>query len=55
MAPFVIGRKITLTSAVCPGLRTIGRTIGDSENPVPVTETELTVTAAVPLEVNVKV
>lgn len=53
--PAVVGSNKTAAVAVWPGLRVKGTMMGESEKPVPVTLMELTVTAAVPLEVNVRI
>jgi hypothetical protein len=53
--PTAVGSKVSVTVTVCPGLSLAGRLTGEAEKPVPVTARELTVTAAVPLEVRVTV
>lgn len=53
--PVVVGLNDTLAVAVCPGFRVSGKPIGDSEKPLPVTVMEFTVTAEVPLDVNVRI
>jgi len=50
-----VGLNVNVRLSVCPGLSFAGRLTDDVENPVPVTEIELTVTAAVPLDVRVTV
>jgi hypothetical protein len=52
-APATVGSKPTVKVAVCPGFSVKGVLIPDSENPAPVTETPLMVSAAVPDEVTV--
>ncbi len=53
--PTADGSKVSVTVSVCPGLSVAGRLAAEAEKPVPVTAMELTVTAAVPLEVKVTV
>jgi len=53
--PTVVGLNVRVTLKLWPGLSFAGRLTEDAENPLPETETELTVTAAVPLEVSVTV
>jgi hypothetical protein len=53
--PDVVGSNVSVTETACPGLSVAGRLIGETEKPVPVTARELTVTAAVPLDVRVTV
>jgi hypothetical protein len=53
VAPVTVGSKVNDTASVWPGLSVAGRVTGESEKPLPVTAMALTVTAAVPLEVNV--
>ena len=53
--PVVVESKVRVIDVVCPGLRVNGKLTGDSEKPLPVTAMELTVTAAVPLDVSVTV
>lgn len=53
IVPVVVGSKVRVMLAACPGLRLRGRPIGVSEKPLPETEMEFTVSVAVPLEVNV--
>lgn len=50
-----MGLNVRVRLSVWPGLSFAGRLTEDVENPLPETETELTVTAAVPLEVSVTV
>ena len=49
----VVGSKPTLNVEVWPGVRVSGRVAPEIEKPVPVRDTALTVTAAVPMDVNV--
>ena len=53
--PTAVGSNVSVRVTVCPGLRVAGRLTAEAEKPVPVTAMELTVTAAVPLEVRVTV
>jgi hypothetical protein len=53
IAPAVLGAKVIGMASVCPGVRVLGRVVAAIENPVPLTESELIVTDAVPEEVNV--
>lgn len=53
--PTVVGSKVSVTLKLWPGLSFAGKATAEDEKPEPVTETELTVTAAVPLEVSVTV
>jgi hypothetical protein len=53
IAPAVDGLNVSVTLVDCPGFKVTGRLIGDIVKPVPVTATEFTVTAAVPLDVSV--
>jgi hypothetical protein len=53
--PTALGSNVSVTLTVCPGLSVAGRLTADAEKPLPVTAMELTVTAAVPLEVKVTV
>jgi hypothetical protein len=52
-APAALGRYWMVTDAVAPGLREIGKLPPTIEKPVPVTVTEETVTADVPVDVSV--
>ena len=52
-APTVDGLNVNVIDKVWPGLSVAGRLIAETAKPVPVTATELTVTAAVPLEVRI--
>jgi hypothetical protein len=54
-APAVVGSKLIVSVAACPAFSVIGKLLPGSENPVPVTDTPLMVTAAVPEEVTVTV
>jgi hypothetical protein len=54
-APAADGLNVSVTVTVCPGLRVAGRLMGDAEKPLPVTVKDVTVTAAVPVEVRVTV
>jgi hypothetical protein len=47
------GSNCTLTVTAWPGFSVAGKAGPDTEKPVPVTETALTATAAVPEEVSV--
>ena len=49
----VVGANLTVSTAACPGFSVTGRLPPETENPVPEIESELIVTAAVPLEVRV--
>jgi hypothetical protein len=51
--PVAIGSNCTLTVTAWPGFSVAGKAGPDTEKPVPVTETALTATAAVPEEVSV--
>ena len=53
--PVAVGLKVSVTFNVWPGVKVAGRVTAEAEKPVPLTETPLTVTAAVPLEVRVTV
>ena len=53
--PVAVGLKVRVTFRVWPGFRVAGRLTAGAEKPVPVTEIAFTVTAAVPLEVRVRV
>lgn len=53
--PVAVGLKASVTLSAWPGFRVVGKLTAEVENPVPLTEIELTVTAAVPLEVKVTV
>ena len=52
-APATVGSKPTIRVAVWPGFRVNGVLTPDSENPAPLTETPLIVSAAVPDDVTV--
>jgi len=52
-APATVGSKPTVSVAVWPGFSVKGVLIPDTENPAPVTETPLIVSAAVPDDVTV--
>jgi len=52
-APAVLGAKVIGMANVCPGVRVLGNVVAAIENPVPVTERELIVTAVVPDDVKV--
>ena len=54
-APAVVGAKLTDRVSDCPGARVAGSPVVGREKPVPVMEAELTVTAEVPVELNVSV
>jgi len=54
-APAVAGANLTDSVSVCPGDRVAANPVVGRENPVPVMEAELTVTAEVPVELNVRV
>jgi hypothetical protein len=49
----VVGENWTLRTTVWPGFSVVGKLPPETENPVPEIESELIVTAAVPLEVTV--
>ena len=51
--PTVVGVKVRVRFKDWPGLSFAGRLAEDVENPLPLTEIELTVTAAVPVDVRV--
>lgn len=53
--PTVVGLKVSVRFIDCPGLRVAGRLTDEAVKPVPVTEMEFTVTAAVPDELSVTV
>jgi hypothetical protein len=53
--PAVVGSNVKVTLIAWFGLRVSGKLIDDIEKPVPETAMELTVTAAVPLEVKVTI
>lgn len=53
--PTAVGSNVSVTVSTCPGFKLTGNVTADEENPLPVTAMEFTVTAAVPLEVNVNV
>ena len=53
--PAAVGSNVSVRLRACPGLSLAGRVTAEAEKPVPVTEMEFTVTAAVPLEVSVTV
>ncbi len=53
--PTADGLNVKVTVTVCPGFSVAGRLTAEAEKPLPVTATEFTVTAAVPLEVRVTV
>jgi hypothetical protein len=52
-APAVLGAKVIGMANVCPGVRVLGSVVAVIENPVPMAEREVIVTAAVPVDVNV--
>ena len=52
-APAAVGANVTGITSVCPAVKVAGRAVEGIEKPVPVTERELIVTAAVPEEVSV--
>jgi len=54
-APAVVGSKVMVRVAVCPGLSVRGRLMPESAKPVPVTEMLLRARDAVPVEVSVTV
>ena len=54
-APVVLGSNCTPRLAVCPGVNVAEKVDPANEKPVPVTDAELTVTDAVPVEVKVTV
>jgi hypothetical protein len=49
------GANVSVKTTVCPGFKVAGRLIDETEKPLPVTATEFTVTAAVPVELSVTV
>ena len=49
-APAEVGSNCTVKVVVCPGIKVRGKLAPETENPVPVTVAELTVTGAVPVE-----
>jgi hypothetical protein len=49
----VVGLKRTVRTIPCPGFRVAGKPPPETENPAPVTESELIVTGTEPLEVTV--
>ena len=51
--PATVGANMTFKVALLPGFKVIGVAIPEIEYPVPETETALTVTAAVPVELSV--
>ena len=51
--PIAVGLNVSVTLRVCPGLSVAGRLTGEAEKPLPVTATEFTVRAAIPLDVSV--
>ena len=53
--PTAVGSKVSVRVSDWPGLSFAGRLTAEAVNPAPVTEMELTVTAAVPLDVRVTV
>jgi len=53
-APTVVGSNTTLTAVDCPGLNVTGKVPPDILKPVPATDTELTVTGTVPMDVKVR-
>lgn len=53
--PAAVGSNVRVNVSTWPGFKVAGRVTADAENPLPVTATEFTVTAAVPLEVRVSV
>lgn len=54
-APVVVGSNVNVNVNTWPGFNTEGSVTADAENPLPETDTEFTVTAAVPLDVSVSV
>jgi hypothetical protein len=52
-APDAEGAKATLTTTLWPGVSVTGKVTPETENPVPVTLTEVTVTASDPVEARV--
>lgn len=50
IAPATVGANVTVSIAVWPGLIVSGKAAPDSENPAPLIETALIVTAAVPVD-----
>jgi len=53
--PTTVGLNVSVTLSVWPGLSLAGRVTADAEKPLPLTLMELTVTAAVPVDVRVMV
>jgi hypothetical protein len=53
--PDVVGSKLIVSVAVCPGFSVTGNAIPESPKPVPITEAALMVSAAVPEDVSVTV
>lgn len=53
--PVVVGSNVSVTFNDWPGLRVAGTLTDAIEKPLPVTEIEFTVTAAVPVDVSVTV
>jgi hypothetical protein len=51
--PAEVGSNVNVMLVACPGFRVKGKPIWDTENPLPLTAMEFTVTAAEPLEVSV--
>jgi hypothetical protein len=54
-APAVVGSKLIVSVAVCPGFRVTGKVVPESPKPVPATVAPLIVTGAVPEDVRVTV
>jgi hypothetical protein len=50
-----VGSNVNVTPSAWPGLSVAGRFTADKENPLPVTDIEFTVTAAVPVDDRVNV
>ena len=50
VVPATVGSNTTVNVAVCPGFKVIGKLAPEIENPVPVIESESTVSGAVPVE-----
>jgi hypothetical protein len=53
--PAVLGSNVTFKVAVRPGFKVSGKAAPETENPVPLTVAEFTVTGAVPVELRVSV
>jgi hypothetical protein len=52
-APVAVGSNCTVTEPVCPGFKVAGKLAPSREKPAPLSVTELTVTASVPVDVRV--